>query len=142
MPPEESLAPAVEQITSWFAALDSRTRRLLFAEPRAEVPEECAVEVLSKGRKLAQPWFAEVREIERFRLPEDVADYVDGLLVELQGWWVGLSNGQRLRWADVEMKPVPEDLQTSYPGLFEFVVGDDGAYADSQVIDFVAVAAA
>ncbi|MCZ9634861.1 hypothetical protein [Rhodococcus sp. BH5] len=64
------------------------------------------------------------------------------MLIELQSWWVGLSNEQRLLWADIESNPVPDDLRTSYPGLFEFVVGTEGVYADPQVVDFIAVAAA
>lgn len=139
---DESPAPTVDQITSWFAALDSSARRVLFAGPRAEIPSDFVDEVRVKGLKLAQPWFAESDDDDHFHLPADVADYVDGVLIELQSWWVGLSNEQRLRWADVESNPVPDDLQTSYPGLFEFVVGDEGAYADPQVVDFIAVAAA
>ncbi|MFI8660084.1 hypothetical protein ACIGKR_08845 [Rhodococcus qingshengii] len=139
---DESPAPTVDQITSWFAALDSSARRVLFAGPRAEIPSEFVGEVRAKGLKLAQPWFVGSDDVDHFHLPADVADYVDELLIELQSWWVGLSNEQRLRWADVESNPVPDDLQTSYPGLFEFVVGDEGVYADPQVVDFIAVAAA
>ncbi|MFD6516582.1 hypothetical protein [Rhodococcus sp. NPDC060176] len=137
---EESPTPDVDQITSWFAALDSQARRVLFAGPRAEIPNESVDEILTKGTKLAGPWFTGLADVEHFHLPDDVADYVDGVLIELQSWWVGLSNEQRLRWADVESNLVPEDLQTSYPGLFAFVIGDEGAYADPQVVDFIAFA--
>lgn len=139
---DESPPPTVDQITSWFAALDSSARRILFAGPRAEIPSEFADDLLAKGAKLAGPWFADLGNAEHLHLPDGVADYVDGVLIELQSWWVGLSNEQRLRWADVESNPVPDDLQTSYPGLFEFVLGDEGIYADPQVVDFIAVAAA
>ena len=139
---DETPVPSVDQITSWFAALDSWARRVLFAGPRAEIPVELVDEVLTKGHKLAGPWFSTLTAREELRLPDDVADYVDGLLAELQGWWIGLSNDQRLRWAEVESSTVPDDLQTAYPGLFAFVVGDEGIYADPQVVDFIAVAAA
>jgi len=127
---DEEPTPAVDQIASWFAALDNRARRVIFAGPRAEIASEYVDEILTKGDKLAARWFAGLNDVNHFHLPADVADYVDGVLIELQSWWVGLSNEQRLRWADVESDPVPEDLQTSYPGLFAFVVGDEGAYAD------------
>ncbi|UJC79925.1 hypothetical protein D4768_21255 [Rhodococcus erythropolis] len=139
---DETPAPSVDQITAWFAALGSGARRILFAGPRAEISTEFVDEILTKGRKLAGPWFSESTTADELHLPDDVADYVDGLLAELQGWWIGLSNDQRLRWADVESSTVPDGLQTAYPGLFEFVVGDEGTYADPQVVDFIAVAAA
>jgi len=139
---DEAIAPTVDHISSWFAALGSSARRILFAGPRAEIPAELADEILTKGRKLAGPWFSTAAEIDGFHLPNDVADYVDELLAELQSWWIGLSNEQRLRWADIETSTVPDDLRTVYPGLFQFVVGDEGLYADTQVVDFIAIAAA
>lgn len=139
---DETPTPTVGQITSWFTALGSSARRVLFAGPREEIPSEFVDEILTKGAKLAWPWFADSDDVEQLHLPADVADYVDGILIELQGWWVGLSNDQRLHWADVGTNAVPDGLQTSYPGLFEFVIGDEGVYADPQVVDFVAVAAA
>lgn len=139
---DEAPTPDVDKITSWFAALDNQARRALFTGPRAEIPSEYVDEVLAKGAKLAGPWFVGLEDVERFYLPDDVADYVDGVLIELQSWWVGLSNEQRLRWADVESDLLSDDLQTSYPALFAFVIGDEGAYADPQVVDFIAVAAA
>ncbi|WP_285182819.1 hypothetical protein [Rhodococcus sp. MEB032] len=129
------------RLVNWFAALDSRARRVLLTGPRAEVPIEYVDEILTKGAKLAGPWFADFEDVEHFHLSDAVADYVDGVLIELQRWWAGLSDEQRLRWADVESNLVPEDLQTSYPGLFAFVVGDEEAYADPQVVDFIAFAA-
>ena len=38
--------------------------------------------------------------------------------------------------------PIPNYLLASYPGLFDFVRSDDALYADPQVVDFIAVAAA
>lgn len=129
-------------IESWFSALGSHARRALFAVPRGEVPQKYVDEVLTKGYKLALPWFSESVASEPFRLPEVVADYVDDILAELQGWWVGLSNERRLQWAGVGHAPVPARLHISYPRLFEFVPGDDAVYADPQVLDFIAIAAA
>ncbi|RYG88456.1 MAG: hypothetical protein EON58_19970 [Alphaproteobacteria bacterium] len=137
-----ALVPTIDPIASWFTALGSRARRALFAAPRGEVPQKYADEVLAKGHKLALPWFSDSTNAESVRLPEAVADYVDGVLAALQRWWIGLSNEQRLQWAEVENGPVPNCLHTSYPGSFEFLPGDDVVYADPQVIDFIAVAAA
>ncbi|PBI95386.1 hypothetical protein BKP42_44930 [Rhodococcus erythropolis] len=140
----ESIAsvPTIDPIASWFSALGSGTRSALFAAPHGEVPQKYVEEVLTKGHKLALSWFSEPIDSESFRLPEAVADYVDGVLAALQRWWIGLSNERRLQWANVENGPVPNGLLTSYPGSFEFVPGDDVVYADPQVIDFIAVAAA
>ena len=132
----------IEQITSWFSALTSHIRRALFVNPHGEISLEYVDEILVKGHKLALPWFAQSAKTQSFHLPEAVIDYVDELLAELQGWWIGLSNDRRLHWADVGHTPIPNYLLASYPGLFDFVRSDDALYADPQVVDFIAVAAA
>ncbi|MDV6270990.1 hypothetical protein [Rhodococcus globerulus] len=132
----------IEQITSWFSALASHARRALFASPHGEIPQKYVDEILLKGQKLALPWFAESTTTKSFHLPDAVADYVDGLLTELQGWWTGLSSERRLQWAEVGHTPIPSYLLASYPGLFDFVHSDDALYTDPQVVDFIAVAAA
>ena len=132
----------IEQITSWFSALASHTRRTLFVSPHSEIPQRYVDDILAKGHKLARPWFAETTTTQSFHLPEAAADYVDGILAELQGWWIGLSSDRQLQWAEVEHTPIPNYLLASYPGLFDFVRSDDALYADPQVVDFIAVAAA
>lgn len=132
----------IEQITSWFSSLSSDARRMLFVSPRGEIPRKYVDEILVKGHKLALPWFAESTTTESFHLPATVIDYVDELLAELQGWWIGLSNERRLQWAEIGHRPMPHYLLASYPGLFDFIRGDDAVYADPQVVDFIAVAAA
>ncbi|QEX10712.1 hypothetical protein F6X56_13795 [Rhodococcus erythropolis] len=138
---DEAPTPTVDQIRELVRCPRQPGPPRSLHRPRAEIPIEYVDEILTKGAKLAGPWFADFEDVEHFHLPDAVADYVDGVLIELQRWWVGLSDEQRLRWADVESNLVPEDLQTSYPGLFAFVVGDEGAYADPQVVDFIAFAA-
>jgi hypothetical protein len=135
--------PTMDEPASWFAALDSHTRRILFADPFAEVPGEFVPEILSKGHKLAGLWFTGAVESEQFRLPDDIAGYVDGLLEELQRWWTRLPNRLRLEWAGVETDSIPEFLQFSRPEIFPLIHGDDALlYADPQLTDFIAVAAA
>ncbi len=137
-----SATATIEQITSWFSALASHTRRALFVSPHGKIPHKHVDEILAKGHKLALPWFAESTTTESFHLPEAVTDYIDGLLAELQGWWIGLSNDRQLQWAKVGHTPIPHYLLASYPGLFDVVRSDDALYADPQVVDFIAVAAA
>ncbi len=105
---------SIEQITSWFSAITSHARRALFVSPHEEIPQKYVDDILAKGQKLALPWFAESTKTEAFHLPEAVIGYVDGLLAELQGWWIGLSSERRLQWAEVEHTPIPHYLLASY----------------------------
>ncbi|MCZ4615204.1 hypothetical protein [Rhodococcus qingshengii] len=135
--------PAMNEAASWFASLDSATRRVLFSAPYADVPTEFVSEILSKGHKLAEPWFVGAEETDSFKLPEEIADYVDGLLEELQLWWAKLPSRLRLAWAEVGSEPLPEFLQPSRAQVFPLIHGDDAhLYADPQLTDFIAVAAA
>lgn len=50
---------------------------------------------------------------------------------------------RQLEWAGVETASVPEFLQFSRPKIFPLIHGDDALlYADPQLTDFIAVAAA
>lgn len=134
--------PAMNEAASWFAALNGSTRRILFAAPCADIQTELVSEILSKGHKLAEPWFAGAQETEPFKLPDEIADYVEVLLEVLHLWWARLPSKLRLEWASVETNPVPENLQSSRPEIFPLIHGSDALfYADPQLTDFIAVAA-